>query len=438
MKRILIPAFFLCVLLLSFMGCSSEASNNQQYDLVTKDEDASDNHEYANQPKYEAKADGVVDKDEIKVVFDTQPRFTSTWAKTTDYFFFTFEGNFRPDAEFALYRLPLDYITGGSRIDLPSEGLIQIVGFNEEDLFISVREDFDWRVRNYNIYRFSLSTQEIELINSGVYCGVPFFHSASGSILFTHTDFEEGLVWLEYLRLDSGERNVFTRFESKNFDSVSTGWWHIEGDGNAVFINSGWGGTDANSDFILIDSDLNAQQIERSQITNAPFYTLRTEPENLAEEFILGLETMFHSVDFNSFATIGDWVYYLWSGEGWGWFGNDLYRINIDGTQNTLLHSGLYASRLFNINDMLFATIVPQPMQADDSVWQQAVMLSEDGDIYKVLGGGWHGHNAGFSIRQLADIDVVLIMQFNFFTIDGLVRAVYCTATETLFSLEVQ
>ena len=58
-----------------------------------------------------------------------------------------------------------------------------------------------------------------------------------------------------------------------------------------------------------------------------------------------------------------------------------------------LLQEDIRFLELYSVNDMLFAT-VPTDI-GEDLVRHQAVKLAEDGSIQKVLGGGWHGHNAG-------------------------------------------
>jgi len=85
---------------------------------------------------------------------------------------------------------------------------------------------------------------------------------------------------------------------------------------------------------------------------------------------------------------------------------------------------------------MLFATYMRQPTIGEDLLWYHAVKLDADGNITKMLGGAWHGHNSAIGLRQLAATDFIMLMQLNFFMTDGHVRAVFCTATGVLFGFD--
>jgi len=50
-----------------------------------------------------------------------------------------------------------------------------------------------------------------------------------------------------------------------------------------------------------------------------------------------------------------------------------------------------------------------------------------------VLGGGWHGHNFLLGIERLGGTDMIMVMQYSFFRVDGRVVALYCAATWDLF-----
>ena len=420
-------ASLLCLFV--FVGCSSAAEQPQEslaeivpYELAHIPEPEESEPEQAEE----------VNQEKISVMIDRRA-FTSTQAKTNEYFFFTFREGFGDDAEFALYQLPLNDIAQGRRVHVPGDGEIEIVGLCEDYLFVS-RRSGDHFLRHYYIYRISLSTLEAQVVGEGIYSGVPFFHAPSNSILLSYRNLDESLTCLEAFHINTGQHRKIYEFEDLT-NSLNSGWWKLEC-GGVVFISSSWGAFELGSEFIFIDTELQAKKIERGQILNAPpTHAIHLEAQNPAEEFILSLETVFHNVNFGSFVTIDEWVYYLWSDEGWGRFGNDLHRIRVDGTQNTLLQRGMYAYRLFNINDNLFATIVPQPPEGESGVYQQAVKLSADGSIEKMLGNGIHGHNSGFSIQALEGTDLVLVMQLNFFTVDGWVLYVYCTTTGTLFRI---
>ncbi|MDR2166253.1 MAG: hypothetical protein LBE35_00205 [Clostridiales bacterium] len=81
---------------------------------------------------------------------------------------------------------------------------------------------------------------------------------------------------------------------------------------------------------------------------------------------------------------------------------------------------------------MTFTTVFAKDLDA--TALYKAVKLSPDGEIEKVLAEGWHGHNAAFGVRRLANTGLVLAVQSSFFTIDGLIQAVYCTETGALFN----
>lgn len=419
------------LLLMVLAGCTPEADSQQQELIVEAAEEGDlDEEEPIIEIESEAEEEEEIEEEivteEVKVVRDMQANFTSTWAKTDTHFFFT-------DSEFTgghhlLYRLPLDNIAQGETVVVPGDGHVEILGMNEQYLFVSRRTGV-WEARNYDTYRISLSTLDAVLIDSGIYYGVPRFHPASNSILFAHDNLDEMTVILEYLQLDTGVRNDLYEFESINFASSNTGWWQME-DGAVVFINSDWAGADLAADFVLIDAELRAQRILSTQIGGI-FTQLPEplEPQNPAEEYISELDALFSG----RFVMIDDWVYYLRLRDDWY---NNLYRINTDGTQNTLLQNDIEFSRLFSINNTLLAIIFPRPHQAEASAWYEAVKLAEDGSIEKVLGGGWDGNNASFGMRQLLDTDIVKIVQFNFFRVDGWVVGLYCTDTGALFSID--
>jgi len=429
------------LLLLVVAGCTSEI-DTQLYESVMEgiddeyinvDDDTQDSKLIEEYPKTEYEIEDGVSDDEFIAMMDSQARFTSAWAKTEDYFFFT-HSHFAVesvDGNFALYRLPLDDIGNGERVDIPSEGYIEIVGIDGQYLFVSRSggEEGTWRVRHndiYRIYRVSLDTLEAVLIDEGIYYGVPFFHLASNSIFFARVNVDERTFWLESLQLDTNERHVFYRLD--NFElGNGMGWWQAEQDA-VVFINSAWVAAEPNSDFILIDAEFNATQIQLDDISGTFMDAFQPlQPQNLAEKFIHELPPR-ASGDW-SFVTIDEWVYYLWSEDDW--YGN-LYRINIDGTQNTLLQEGDF-SRLYSINDSLFAMVFME--EGETSVWYEALKLAEDGSTLKVLGGGWSGFNGVFTIQHLVNTDILMLMHLSVWLIDGWVAGLYCTETGALFSI---
>ena len=446
MKRIFQP-IIVFILLLLVAGCSSDTNTPQQDEPVVE---ITNNDLIKGEPSTESTDDEDYDLVQQKqsvespssegvtptVIYNLSIlHSTSTWAKTNKHFFFTHtlitseygsDGEIMLQFEYMLYRLPLGNITQGERVTVPGDGEIEIVGICKHYVYVS-RRTGEWNIRNYAIYRISQETLQATLIDYGIYYGVPRFHRASNSILFAHGDFDERLVWLESLQLDTGTRRIFFEFESHNFDSFGMGWRQLE-NGDIVFINSAWGAMEESSDFVLIDSYLQARLVQLWD----PYINIFQEilPQNPAEYFILQIGAW----QYRGFATVGDWVYYLWCEVDWR---GNLYRIKPDGTQNMLVQENTNISSLLSVNNTLLATVHVESEEklGDDVVWHEAVVLSQDGKTIKTLGGGWHGHNSAFGMQRLANMDMVMVMNFSFFWVDGSVQGLFCTATGTLFSV---
>ena len=378
---------------------------------------------------------------EIKAVYDANANFTTTWAKTPTHFFiahvyftvsYNIDGINIGQRNYALYRVPLNNLEQGTRVPIPGDGEIGIVGVNDYYLFIS-RWDGDFHQGYYEIYRISLQNLHVQLIDSGMFFGVPRLHQASNSILVAYEEFNglDGSIYrLESLSLDTGKRRTVYEFEDHH--ALGIGWRQIEGDA-VLFLAHSWG---SGIKYVLIDSELVAMQIQSSQIYAATTRTWPPQLNNPAEEFIYTLEWGPFTWGMRH-ATMGNWLYYLWSDDWlpWGGFGNSLrlYRIRLDGTQNMLLQDEMGFNSLLYVGNTLFATVyTPSHHDVD---WHEAVILSQYGDIERVIGGGGHGHNCAFDIRRFQDTDMVKIMEFNFFRIDGRVQGLFCTATGALFSL---
>ena len=413
-KKTLRLLMVILLLLLSSACCMSDTSNpdNPQQESITENDNAENGNDensnsFEQEPTTESKSDEDMNPNEIKATHDRQASFTSTWAKTDAYFFFV--------SDSTLYRLPLNDITQGESVEVPGDGGIAIVGISEESLFVK---------RGEHTYRFSPATLQATLIDSGTYFGVPFFHLASNSILFAHGDFDEKKVWLEALQLDTGIRSTIYEFESHNFSS-GKGWWQMENDA-VVFINSSWGAAESGSDFILIDSELKAEHIQPS----TEIYMQPLQPQNPGEAFVFELEPFW--MRHGRCATAGDWVYYLLDERNNYSERSGFYRIGIDGTQNMLIQENADIFKLLGVNNTLFATMYTGP--GEDSDPCEAVKLSPDGSIEKVIGYGWHGHNSAFGLERLLDTDMVMIMNYSYFRVDGSVQGLYCTATGALFS----
>jgi hypothetical protein len=131
---------------------------------------------------------------------------------------------------------------------------------------------------------------------------------------------------------------------------------------------------------------------------------------------------------------VGDRVYYLLNEEG-SFFIFNLYRINIDGTQNTLIQENTEVFRLFSANGILFAAIETERIDSVNPCI--AAILSPDGHVEKVIGNGLNGHNVGFGMERVPNTDMLMVMDYIYFRVDGQVQGVYCTATGALFSLSV-
>ena len=371
---------------------------------------------------------------------------TSNWAKTPEYFFFSHthrtsdyvaDGEWVHHVEYMLYRLLLSNIAQGERVALPGDGEIEIVGISPQYLFVS-RRTGDWWTGNFSTYRISLEDLQATLIDYGIYYGVPRFHPASNSILFAHGDIfapEESCqrqinIRLESLQLDTGMRRIFYEYDSYNSDS-GMGWRQLDS-GDIVFINGSWGGVEWGSDFILIDAELNAARTQHDDI--AEYLFPQPPPRSPAEEILVE-----QGLWYGHYATLEDWVYYLRFGweDNVGWHGN-LYRMGFYGTSNMLVQENTDIASLLNVNNTLLATVLVRPEDdwlGDDVDWHEAVVLSQDYGVAKILGGGWSGHNSGFGMQRLGDTGMVMIMDLNFFTVDGWVQGLYCTVTGALFSL---
>lgn len=388
-----------------------------------------------------------IDYIELLATRDPLANFTSTWAMTDTHLFLTRESTktiytdghgWGPNnREFQLYRVRLDDITQLQRIDFRSEGgSVEIVGINEQYIFVSRRSNNaseNWLMFQHDTYRICLVTLEAVLIDTGEYSGIPRYHAPTNSILFSHAVFSHwdlnGRVqrWrfsLESLCLDTGERHFFYEFTSLNSEA-GTGWWLMENDA-AVFINIAWLGISHAADFVLIEPNLQARQVTSHQVGYV-WPPLLPTPVTPADEFIygLGVYALSRSV------TVGEWVFHLSSEHDWRVGGSLLYRINIDGTQNTLLRDDLEFLRLYSFNDsgLLFATIHVELEMGSVAGWYDAVILSKDGEIQKVLGGGWAGFNSDFGIQRLADTDLIVMMQFGSNWVDEHIFALYCLVT---------
>jgi hypothetical protein len=304
--------------------------------------------------------------------------------------------------------VPFDNITQGETVTAPGEGAIEIVGINEEFLFISRRRDTG-NTRNFDTYRISLATWDATRVDSGEYDCVPLFHAPSNSLLFAHGCQDESLVRLEVLSLDSDARRFIYEFTTENFHSPEMGWRLLEN--NAVlFTNSAWGASEWGSDFILIDADFVAQAVQLDEIE------IR---QPIADMYV-------------SFVPQGDWTYFINRMANWDMYGR-LYREREN--EVVRLQDDIDFVELFGVNDILFATMFPRPHQGEDSLWCEVVVLSKYGEITKVLGGGWHGHNSALGVQRLAGTDIVMVTHFSFFRIHGWVQSLYCTTTGALFQI---
>ncbi|MCL2564927.1 MAG: hypothetical protein FWE24_03845 [Defluviitaleaceae bacterium] len=421
-KNILWAATIIIAMVLA--GCTSNRGN-QQYEEVEEGVIILEPEpETREEPITEIKTEEEIIQEGIIAVLDPYANFTSTWARTDAHFFFSRSEWQAQQPEYILYRLPFNNIAYGEQIKLPGEGEIEILGLNNDYIFIS-RWNGEWNLHghDYDIYRISLLTLEAELIDTGTYFGVPFFHLASNSIIFSHGDFEGRRVWLEALDLNNGTRHTFYEFNSDNFES-GTGWRLMENDA-ALFINSGWYGVEPYSDFILIDRNLQGVQIQLEDIYGMP----APEPQNPGEEFIFGLGALWHS----NYVTIDGWVYYLWA---WDVRQGNLNRIRLDGTQNMLVEENTGIASLLKVNNTLFGTVYTETPY-EDAPWYEAVKFSyeEDFSVAKVLGGGWHGHNSALILSKLTGTDMVMVVNASFFRVDGHVQALYCTESGALFTL---
>ena len=429
-KKTFWPLIFLLLLLLASCGVDTNTQLPKaiggatiNFDAAKQEPVVNENDNYTDinddyiPPESESHEDASVN--ETRVVINPMANFTSTWAKTDTHFFFT--------SSAGLHRLPLEDILQGEIITVPSIGTIEIVGINELYLFVSAspRSHIELEDWHFNTYRISHTTLEATLIDSGPYFIAPSFHPPSNSLLFAHRNLDERLILFESLHLDTGLRNVISAFDGNAFFPHTSWWWQME-NGDAVFANCTAGGIgDGGKDYFLIDSDFQARQLWPNDIEWTSTWEDRWQDP--AGVFLRGL-----GIFPWEYVMIYDWVYYLVDINDWGGhsrFLGNLHRININGTQGTILQESVSMSSLREVNNQLFATVYARQEGDIDAPWHEAVILSHDGAIVKVLGGGWDGHNSVFRMERLVDTDVVMLMQ------NGWVIGVYCTVTGALFSL---
>ncbi|MCL2171630.1 MAG: hypothetical protein FWB71_05695 [Defluviitaleaceae bacterium] len=88
------------------------------------------------------------------------------------------------------------------------------------------------------------------------------------------------------------------------------------------------------------------------------------------------------------------------------------------------------------INGIRFATMAAPELDPQAAQYLKAVLLDDNGEIAKILGHGWDGHNTAFGVRQFLDLNMVAVVQFSFWTTDWLILAVYCIDTGGLINFE--
>ena len=297
--------------------------------------------------------------------------FTSTWAKTDDYFFLANE---------RLYRLPLEDISQGQAIDFTqTEGVVRIVGAGSGYLFVAVYDERDWMIgRNHYIYQVSLDGLQSQLIDSGEYYGVPFFHQASNSILFARGDMDEGVVWLDSLNLDTGARHTFFEFESDNFFTDQAGWRQMD-DGAVVFINAAWGAIEPRSDFVFIDADLEAKRVGLEETNIRPIAM-----QEITRDFMQENEDIV---------------------------------------------------MLFSFGGVYIAAIDADEEESIDARLLQIALLSQDGEAREILAEVWHGHNSHLEIKHLEEAGLLMVKQGSFWRVDSVVQGLYCLYCDIWFRL---
>jgi hypothetical protein len=374
---------------------------------------------------------------EIWVVRDFAANFTSRWAKTPTHFFLAHNYWAYEDGRHthypALYRLPLNNISQGQMIDLPDSGMIDILGMNDEYLLISHEKTGDWRRSHFVIYRLSFETLQATQIAEGVFSCVGRFHAASNSILFLYVDFdlpfEEVTSKLYSLCLDTGERHMIYELETEFLGGIFS-WIQVEDDAvvfSAEFAQLG-------GDMVLIDSQLNATQISGitwSDSQSPRFWNQQLPYYSPAREFIYEIEAW-----RNGYVILGDWVYYLVSEhtvlDRPDLVRMDLWRINLDATQNTLLQEDTNIFRLYSTSNTLFG-LYGRYFNVD-SMRAGAVRLDGYGNVIAIFGVGSDGHNARLGFESLTGTNMVMAMQYSFFGGDAFVLGIYNPETNEYFS----
>jgi|GEM_PF-1998394 len=378
---------------------------------------------------------------ETKAVIDENSGITSTYAKTAAHLFIAHNEaavrnvdgeEIRSDIN-ELYRLPLNNISKGKKVNIPGAGEIEIVGKSDKNLFISRKIGDNYHKLYYNIYRISLESLQYELIDSGEYLSVPRYHFASNSLLFTYSNFDnkqelfEAQVWIEAFNIDTKVRNTIYKFTSTNFHSGGSGWWQTEND-SVVFINSSWGGAEAMSDFILIDSKLATERIQLDEIDGTNMK--QPVPQNEGEKYIFDLKGLYP----NDYTTANNWVYYLLTEEQDNENRTNLYKIKPDGTHNMLIQKNTPISSLLGVGNNLYAIVFTGNSDGDLNHYN-VVKLSQNGKTDKALGSGEAGHNTGFGMCRLEGTEMIMLMGANFFKVDSTVRGIYNPVNDELFNL---
>jgi len=367
--------------------------------------------------------------DIITVPYERVENFFSTWAKNDNYFFL-------PHAN-GVQLLPLNDISQGEIIHVPGDWDTQLVGLTEEYLFVS-RRIGEWEEFLFDTYRISLESREVVLLDSGKYAGAPFYHAASNSLIFVNDNLEWGsnrnpdetAAWIEQLNLDTLEHHIIYEFESF-WERYSDRVWTPLTDGSVIFFYNIWDGFREGA---YIDANMQAQNIRFVDFVGLRRDEAFATPQNPAEEFINELGWVFHH---GNYAIIGNEIYYLWNEQwsqnnSWRILGN-LYRINIDGTGNTQLTNENNFLNIVGLNNTLIVTMLFD-WQWDGGLIEVA-KLSLDGNIEKIIGAGWDGHNSTLRVERLLDTDFIMIMEISGFSDTFSIQGIYCTNTGALFTL---
>ena len=421
----------------------SHNDNGNDNDIENNDNANDDNDEVFDQndtttdPQNDNDETDYPQKYQVLATRDHATTQTSTWAKSDTHIFFITSGIYSTTYT-KLLSSAIENPTQVNEIltiDSFHHRAIEIVGINENFLFISVIYDSDHSAFNQlrTIYRVCISTFVKEEMFEILSYSVPKLHHTTGSFVFAllcpSSISENSYVTLHSICLDTERQTEIYQFVTEDLSSSASGWLDMEHDA-LVFVNSSWGALEG--DFVLIDPALNAKSVGHMEIDvhNFASHEIESELSEILSQLVSSLWNSDHTI-------IGDWVYYIRRGgvphPEFEWIEivtTSLYKIRTDGTDITNVQEDVLFTSLYSINNTLFAVV--RDFYGGYSA--EVVLLSLDGEIEKILGAGSDGHNSSLFISGIPGTNLAAIRQGNFFLVDSMIQGIFCTVTGELFT----